>query len=79
VIYLCVLVTTRENPLQKERGMSFRIDVVDWLGGFPYEYATVDEILDFMRSLGFQADRVTRPRVPTGCNEFVLRHIRSSP
>ena len=31
------------------RGMSWRRDVTDWLGGYPYEAATPGEILEFMR------------------------------
>jgi 2-polyprenyl-3-methyl-5-hydroxy-6-metoxy-1,4-benzoquinol methylase len=43
------------NPLRMlreyrgPRGMSWRRDVTDWLGGYPYEAATPGEILDFMR------------------------------
>jgi SAM-dependent methyltransferase len=31
------------------RGMSWRRDVTDWLGGYPYEAATPGEILEFVR------------------------------
>jgi 2-polyprenyl-6-hydroxyphenyl methylase/3-demethylubiquinone-9 3-methyltransferase len=31
------------------RGMSFRRDATDWLGGYPYEAATPGEILKFVR------------------------------
>jgi SAM-dependent methyltransferase len=43
------------NPLRKireyhtGRGMSWRHDAVDWLGGYPYEAATPGEILEFVR------------------------------
>jgi len=30
------------------RGMQWRTDVVDWIGGYPYEFATSKEILDYM-------------------------------
>ncbi len=33
--------------------MSWRIDIKDWLGGYPYEYASVTEIFRFMRDKGF--------------------------
>ena len=32
-----------------ERGMSWRHDAIDWLGGYPYEAATPGEILEFVR------------------------------
>ncbi|HAZ28772.1 MAG TPA: class I SAM-dependent methyltransferase [Candidatus Magasanikbacteria bacterium] len=35
---------------KKKRGMSWRRDVTDWLGGYPYEYANVEEVFTFMRS-----------------------------
>jgi SAM-dependent methyltransferase len=43
------------NPLRKirdyhsGRGMSWRHDAIDWLGGYPYEAATPGEILEFVR------------------------------
>jgi 2-polyprenyl-6-hydroxyphenyl methylase/3-demethylubiquinone-9 3-methyltransferase len=41
------------NPIGKirdsRRGMSWRRDVTDWLGGYPYEAATPGEILEFVR------------------------------
>ena len=43
------------NPIRKireyhsGRGMSWRRDVTDWLGGYPYEAATPGEILEFGR------------------------------
>ncbi len=30
------------------RGMSWMVDIRDWLGGHPYEYASVDEIFTFV-------------------------------
>jgi SAM-dependent methyltransferase len=43
------------NPIRKirqyhsGRGMSWRHDAIDWLGGYPYEAATPGEILEFVR------------------------------
>jgi SAM-dependent methyltransferase len=33
---------------QSLRGMSFMVDIRDWLGGYPYEHATVDEIFSLV-------------------------------
>ena len=74
LIYLALWVTTGQNPLKKERGMDFWYDVIDWLGGYPYEYATVGEVVDCVRPLGLRLERVQRPRGWTGCNEFVFVH-----
>lgn len=44
-----------KNPFRKikefkaKRGMNWFIDVVDWLGGYPYEAATTEEILVFIK------------------------------
>ncbi len=72
LIYLGVWVTTRQNPLQKERGMDFWYDVVDWLGGYPYEYARPDEVVGFLVPMGFTLTQVLKPRGNTGCNQFVF-------
>jgi 2-polyprenyl-3-methyl-5-hydroxy-6-metoxy-1,4-benzoquinol methylase len=40
---------TRIRDYQEKRGMNWRTDVTDWVGGYPYEFATVQEIFDFVR------------------------------
>ncbi len=35
---------------KSRRGMNWRINVTDWVGGYPYEYATVEEVFQFMKS-----------------------------
>jgi 2-polyprenyl-3-methyl-5-hydroxy-6-metoxy-1,4-benzoquinol methylase len=72
IIYLAKLLVTRRNPLEKERGMDFWYDVIDWIGGYPYEYATRQEIESFLRTQGFTPKRFIAAQVPTGCNEFVF-------
>lgn len=67
-------VVTRRNPFRQERGMDFYFDVVDWVGGYPYEYASCDELERSVEALGFTTLRRIPARVPTGCNEFVFRH-----
>ena len=54
------------------RGMSRWRDIVDWVGGYPYEVASVDEVLKFCQARGFSAVRIERTG-GLGCNEFVLR------
>lgn len=72
-IYLATLAVTGSSPLKKERGMDFWYDVVDWLGGYPYEYAGIAEVRTRVEALGFGMETARPPRVPTGCNEFVFR------
>ena len=73
VIYIAKFLFTRRNPLNKDRGMDFWFDVIDWIGGYPYEYATPREVKAFLTSRGFELRRFIPASVPTGCNEFVFR------
>lgn len=38
---------------KNERGMSIFHDWVDWLGGYPFEYAKVDQLFRYFRDRGF--------------------------
>ena len=72
VIWLAKLIVTGKNPLNQERGMDFFYDIIDWLGGYPYEYASRKEIQTFLNQLGFKNIRTIPAQVPTGCNEFIF-------
>ncbi|HEY0546540.1 MAG TPA: class I SAM-dependent methyltransferase [Pyrinomonadaceae bacterium] len=54
------------------RGMSRWRDIVDWVGGYPYETAYPEEIFDFYRARGFELTRLKCGGVGLGCNEFVF-------
>jgi 2-polyprenyl-6-hydroxyphenyl methylase/3-demethylubiquinone-9 3-methyltransferase len=59
------------------RGMSLSHDVHDWLGGYPYETASADELNSRISQLGFTELRSFRlPEslgvLGTGCHEFVF-------
>lgn len=73
VIYLAKFAVTGQNPRQQKRGMDFYYDVVDWVGGYPYEYAGIDEITAYLARLEFTLVSAKAPPTPTGCNEFVFR------
>lgn len=78
IIYIAKLIATRRNPLQMERGMEFYYNVVDWVGGYPYEYASREEIEAFLHSRGFKLERFVPTIVPIGCNEFIFRKLDES-
>jgi 2-polyprenyl-6-hydroxyphenyl methylase/3-demethylubiquinone-9 3-methyltransferase len=42
------------------------------VGGYPYEYATSQAVIDFVLPRGYQLQRSIPAQVPTGCNEFVF-------
>jgi 2-polyprenyl-6-hydroxyphenyl methylase/3-demethylubiquinone-9 3-methyltransferase len=57
---------------EKERGMSRWYDIVDWIGGYPFEVATFDEIVSFYQQRGYELVNSLR-RDGSGCNELVFR------
>ena len=54
------------------RGMSRWHDMVDWVGGYPYECAKPDAIFSFFRDRGFSLDRL-KIGGGLGCSEYVFR------
>jgi 2-polyprenyl-6-hydroxyphenyl methylase/3-demethylubiquinone-9 3-methyltransferase len=56
------------------RGMSPWRDVVDWVGGLPFEVATPETIFRFYRDRGFVLEELTTCGPGHGCNEFVFRN-----
>jgi hypothetical protein len=74
-MYVGVWVVARRNPMKKERGMDFWYDVVDWLGGYPFEVASAAQLREFLEPLGFTLVHLTAPRVPTGCNELIFQRV----
>lgn len=56
-----------------DRGMSRWYDLVDWVGGWPFEVATPDETVAFLGTRGFGLERMRTVGGRLGCNEFVFR------
>jgi 2-polyprenyl-3-methyl-5-hydroxy-6-metoxy-1,4-benzoquinol methylase len=54
------------------RGMSRWRDIIDWVGGYPYEVARPEEIFDFYRAQGFRLTKMQCGGVGLGCNQFVF-------
>jgi len=80
------LVTLR-NPLKPmfdregagRRGMNYLHDVRDWLGGFPYEYATSGEVFGHVhRRNGFELVHLVNWE-GNACNELVFRRVNGEP
>jgi 2-polyprenyl-6-hydroxyphenyl methylase/3-demethylubiquinone-9 3-methyltransferase len=69
-----------KNPLpfkhqdgkERERGMSVWHDLVDWVGGYPFEVAKPEQIFDFYRERGFVLTKLKTCGGGLGCNEFVF-------
>ena len=70
-----------ENPLpfadwarrKQDRGMSFWHDIIDWVGGYPFEVATPDDVFTFLNSKGFDLAYLQTQMCGYGCNEFTFR------
>ena len=56
----------------RRRGMNKWRDVIDWVGGYPYEVSTPDEVFDFFSARGFILRKMNCGRVGLGCNQFVF-------
>jgi SAM-dependent methyltransferase len=54
------------------RGMSPWYDVVDWVGGYPFEVAGIKKITEFYKNLGFELVKVADCGGGYGNNEFVF-------
>jgi 2-polyprenyl-3-methyl-5-hydroxy-6-metoxy-1,4-benzoquinol methylase len=67
--------TWRNYATHGVRGMSAWRDVVDWVGGYPFEVAKPEEIFDFYHDRGFDLQRMRTCGGGLGCNEFVLQKI----
>lgn len=77
-----------ENPISFARkvhshGMSWKHDLHDWLGGYPYESASPDEVLAMLADCGISARRIDHGKTPIGvlgstCAEYVGRRAGGS-
>ena len=54
------------------RGMSPWRDVVDWVGGYPFETAKPEAVFDFFHSRGFDLQGLKTCGGGLGCNEYVF-------
>ena len=59
-----------------ERGMSLWYDMIDWLGGLPFEVAKPEQMFEFLHNQGFQMLKFTTVGNRTGCNEIILKKIK---
>jgi 2-polyprenyl-6-hydroxyphenyl methylase/3-demethylubiquinone-9 3-methyltransferase len=58
--------------LREQRGMSLWYDMVDWLGGWPFEVSRPDDIVNFYTARGFTTRELRTVGRRQGCNEFVF-------
>jgi 2-polyprenyl-6-hydroxyphenyl methylase/3-demethylubiquinone-9 3-methyltransferase len=59
----------------RERGMNASHDMADWIGGFPFEFASTPTLLSYFAARGF-APINERSTTSWGCNELAMRRVR---
>jgi SAM-dependent methyltransferase len=75
-----IIDTLRGNPWARwrnnnddVRGMSAKHDLIDWVGGYPFEVAKPEQVFHFFHDRGFELLDFTTQAGGIGCNEFVFR------
>jgi SAM-dependent methyltransferase len=62
----------REWTRPGTRGMSRWHDLIDWVGGYPFEVAKPEEVFRFCRARGFELIELKTVGGEAGCNEFIF-------
>jgi 2-polyprenyl-6-hydroxyphenyl methylase/3-demethylubiquinone-9 3-methyltransferase len=56
--------------------MSPWIDVVDWVGGYPFEVARPRDVIGFYEGKGFSLVKMNACGKGYGCNEFIFKRTK---
>jgi len=59
---------------KKNRGMSLKYDLIDWIGGYPFEYVKYHILVNYFMARGFELER-GREAKSLGCHELVFKKI----
>jgi 2-polyprenyl-3-methyl-5-hydroxy-6-metoxy-1,4-benzoquinol methylase len=62
---------------KKSRGMSVASDIVDWYGGFPYEFAKYNYLVKFIESKGYILINGKEAK-SLGCHELIFKKTENS-
>ncbi len=86
-VFIFGLIVTGRSPFEYfdkykiARGMDWHHDVHDWLGGYPYESTTPEELSKFLGERGFAIERCFEKQAiafglfGSHCDEFVARKV----
>ncbi|MRS02973.1 methyltransferase domain-containing protein [bacterium] len=58
---------------KSNRGMSKWHDLIDWIGGYPFEVAKPEDVIGFIKKKGFFLDKLITQAGGRGCNEYVFK------
>lgn len=56
---------------KKKRGMSMTSDILDWYGGFPFEYIKFEELINYIEKKGLKFQK-GKKSLSSGCHELVF-------
>lgn len=71
-IYQTVRRLPRPVAAPRARGMDRATDLVDWVGGYPFEVAKPEQIFGFFHERDWKLERLKTCGGGLGCNEFVF-------
>jgi len=92
-VFVCsgYIFKNRTLNLYRQRGMHVFYDAIDWIGGYPYEFACFEDIKNFVEKFGFKlvfsptklpCEKIFQTNLfkimraaNTGCNEFVFKKL----
>jgi 2-polyprenyl-3-methyl-5-hydroxy-6-metoxy-1,4-benzoquinol methylase len=74
----CVVHRRNAFNFEGKRGMSVLHDWIDWLGGFPYEFASVRSIFLFLQDRGFTLKNIKTTNT-LGNNQFIFGKAQGAP
>ena len=60
----------------EKRGMNFLTDHIDWIGGYPYEYACADEVVKFVEGFGFELVKKVQEIPCVSLKEYVKPNLK---
>jgi 2-polyprenyl-6-hydroxyphenyl methylase/3-demethylubiquinone-9 3-methyltransferase len=60
----------------QQRGMSPWYDIVDWVGGYPFEVAKPEQVVAFCRKFSLELVKLKTCGSGHGCNEYVFQASR---
>jgi 2-polyprenyl-6-hydroxyphenyl methylase/3-demethylubiquinone-9 3-methyltransferase len=69
----------RRRRSDSERGMESETDLIDWVGGYPFEVSTPEQIFRFYHQRGYSLEHLKTCGGGLGCNEFVFRNHPPTP
>lgn len=55
--------------------MSPKHDVIDWVGGYPFEVAKPEEIFDFFHDKGYTLEKLYTAGGGKACNQYVFKKV----